>query len=80
MSKNITLKVSDTDYELLKKAADGEKRSLQNFIEYAALAYVTESFSVSDEEMNEIVSDSNLTKSLNKGLSDIKKGRYKIVR
>lgn len=80
MKKSITLEVSDTDYELLKRAADGERRSLKNFVEYAAMAYLTESFTVSDEEMNEIVSNVELTKSMNKGLADIKKGKYKIVR
>jgi hypothetical protein len=80
MKKSITLDVSDTDYELLKRAADGERRSLKNFVEYATMAYLTESFMVYDEEMNEIVSNVELTKSMNKGLSDIKKGKYKIVR
>ena len=79
MSKNITIKVTDSQYDLLKKAADGEKRSLLNFIEYATLAYLADSFTVSDEELQEITSDKNLTKSLNKGLTDIKKGKYKIV-
>jgi len=79
MAKNITLKISDSHYELLKKAADGEKRSIRNFIEYATLAYLTDSFSVSEKEMNEIVLDNQLTKSLKRGLSDIKKGKFKIV-
>ena len=71
MPKTITIRISDDTYEIFKKAADGERRSIPNYIEYAALAYLTSDISVSDEEMNEILSDANLVKNLNKGLSDI---------
>jgi len=79
MPKNITIELSDSQYELLKKAADGEKRTLKNFVEYAAFAYVAESFTVSEKEMQEILSDKALTNSLQKGMADIKKGNFKIV-
>lgn len=66
-------------YQLFKKAANGERRSISNFIEYATLIYLTNDMYVSDKEMEEIINDKNLSKSLKKGLIDIKKGNYKFA-
>jgi uncharacterized protein (DUF1778 family) len=79
MSKTITVRIEDDVYEIFKKAADGERRTISNFIEYAALAYLTNDISVSDEEMAEILADKNLVSDIKAGLSDIKTGKYKIV-
>jgi len=77
--KTITLRVEDDLYNMFKRAADGDKRTLSNFIEYAAQNYLSEESFVSDEEMDEILSDKTLIASLRKSKEDIKKGRYKIV-
>ena len=37
MSKTITLRIDDEVYKILKTAANGEKRTISNFIEFAAL-------------------------------------------
>ncbi|MDH5718808.1 MAG: CopG family transcriptional regulator [Spirochaetia bacterium] len=79
MSKTITIRVNDNIYELFKKAASGDRRSISNYIEYATLSHITNETYVSDEEMEEILSDSELVKTLDKGLENIKKGKYKIV-
>ncbi|MDH5718835.1 MAG: CopG family transcriptional regulator [Spirochaetia bacterium] len=79
MSKTITIRVNDNIYELFKKAAAGDRRSISNFIENATLSYLTNETYVSDEEMSEILSNSELINNLEKGLQDIKKGKYKIV-
>lgn len=79
MTKTITLRLDDKIYELIKNAAQGELRTISNYIEYAALKYLADDNSVSDLEMQEILSDKNLLKSLGKAEADIKKGRYKIV-
>lgn len=79
MSKTVTVRLDDEVYELFKKAADGDRRSISNYIEYATLSYITNESYVSDEEMNEILSDAELMKSLEKGLKDVKQGKYKIV-
>lgn len=79
MAKTITLRIDDAVYNMFKKAADGERRSISNYIEYATLAYLTNEIHVSDEEMNDIISDKSLVKSLKAGLHDIKKGNYTIV-
>ena len=79
MSKTITLRIEDKVYKVFKKAANGENRSISNFIENAAFSYLLTDQYVSDEEMNDIVSDKNLLKGLESSLEDIKKGKYKIV-
>ena len=79
MSKTITVRLDDGVYELFKKAADGDRRSISNYIEYATLSYITNESYVSDNEMQEILSDPELVKNLEKGIKDIKQGKYKIV-
>ena len=76
MAKTITVRVDDNTYNIFKKAAEGQKRTISNYIEYATLNYtVNESF-VDDEEMNEIMKNS---KDIKKGLDDVSAGRYKII-
>lgn len=79
MPKTITIRLDDSVYDIFKKAADGERRSISNFVEVATLAYVTNEIHVSDQEMNEILSDASLVTSLKKSLKDIKLGNYRIV-
>ena len=79
MSKTITLRIDDEIYSLLKVAANGEKRTISNFIEYAAVNYLSLTTYVSDSEMNEIENDLSLKKEINNGLKDISKGNFKIV-
>ncbi|MCU0844774.1 MAG: ribbon-helix-helix domain-containing protein [Spirochaetes bacterium] len=79
MAKTITIRIDDDTYEILRRAADGERRSISNFIEYATLSYVTREVHVSNEEMSEILSDANLVKGLKSGLDEVKKGRYTVV-
>jgi uncharacterized protein (DUF1778 family) len=76
MVKTITIRVDDTVYNIFKKAASGDKRTISNFIEYAAMNYILDDTIVDDIEMNEILT---FETDLKKGLSDIKKGAYKII-
>ena len=76
MAKTITLRVNDNIYNTLKRAADGDRRTISNFIENATINYILNNNIVEDNEMREILS---FEKDLKKGLNDIKKGRYKIV-
>jgi len=78
--KTITLRIEDDLYNMFKTAANGEKRTLSNFIEYAAQNYLSDEAFVSDGEMDEIFSDKKLISSIKKGKEDIKKGRFKIVK
>ena len=80
MSKTITIRIDDAVYEMFKKAAEGARRSISNFVEVATLAYLTDDIYVSDNEMDEILSNSSLVNELKSGLNDIKKENYKIAR
>ncbi len=79
MAKTITLRIDDDTYRLFKSAAEGERRSISNFIEYAAIAFLTEESFVSDNEMEEIMNDKNLLSSLDRGRKEIAEGKYRVV-
>jgi len=79
MTKTVTLRMDEEIYNILKSAANGEKRTLSNFIEYAALNYLSSNSYVSDSEMDEIMNDKNLMDGLKKGMDDVNKGKYQIV-
>jgi uncharacterized protein (DUF1778 family) len=76
MGKTITLRVEDNIYNTLKRAADGDRRTISNFMEYAAINYILNNNVVDDDEMKELMF---FEKDIKKGLEDIKKGRYKII-
>jgi uncharacterized protein (DUF1778 family) len=76
MGKTITLRVDDNIYNTLKRAADGDRRTISNFIEYATINYIFNNNVVDDNEMNEIMV---FEKDIKKGMEDIKKRRYKII-
>lgn len=79
MGKTITIRVDDETYEKIRSAADSEKRSISNFMEYATMSYLESASFVSEEEMREIVDNPRLLNSLKESLDDINKGRYRIV-
>jgi predicted transcriptional regulator len=76
MGKTITLRVDDNIYNTLKRAADGDRRTISNFIEYATINYIFNNNVVDDNEMEEIMV---FEKNIKKGMEDIKKGQYKII-
>ena len=76
MAKTITLRVDDNIYNTVKRAADGDRRTISNFIEYATINYIFNNNVVDDDEMKELMF---FEKDIKKGLDDIKKGRYKII-
>lgn len=79
MSKTVTLRIDDQVYQMIKLAAEGQRRNLSNFIEFATLQYLTSTAYVDDTEMNEILNDKQLVARLKNGLDDMKKGDYTIV-
>ena len=79
MAKTVTVRLDDRIYDLIRTAAEGERRSISNFLEYAALRYLTDEITVSDEEMHEILSDDELVASLRQGLADAEAGNYRVV-
>ena len=79
MAKTVTLRITDDVYQLLKTAANGQRRNLSNFIEYATLQYLTSTAYMDDKEMEDILCDSELVSNLNSGMKNVKKSEYKIV-
>jgi len=41
MTKTVTLRINEDTYTMLKLAAKGDKRTISNFIEYAALNFLS---------------------------------------
>lgn len=76
MAKTITVRVDEKTYNMFKRAAEGQKRTLSNYLEYATLNYTISEITVDDSEMNEIMA---YEKDLQKGLDDISAGRYELI-
>ena len=76
MAKTITVRIDDSTYDIFKLAADGQKRTISNYLEYATLNYTMNETIVNDIEMNEILKNEE---DIKKGLSDISAGRYRII-
>ena len=77
--KTVTMRVDDSIYDMIKLAAEGQKRNLSNFIEFATIQYLTSSQFVEKDEMAEIMNDKELVQNLMNGLDDFKNGDYTIV-
>jgi predicted DNA-binding protein len=79
MPKTVTLRLPNEHYEMFKRYADSDNRSLSNFIETAAMRYIEEIEYVDEFEMAEIRSNKSLNASLKRGIQDTKKGRGQFV-
>lgn len=76
MAKTIKLRVTDDVYKMIKTAADGQGRTLSNFIEFATLQYLSSATYVDDTEMELILHDAELVANLRQGIEDIKNGDF----
>jgi predicted transcriptional regulator len=79
MAKTITIRIDDGTYQRIRSAAESEKRTISNFMEYATMSYLENSSFISDEEMNQIVQNQGLMNRLQQSVADIKRGNYRIV-
>jgi len=79
MAKTITIRIDDGTYQRIRSAAESEKRTISNFMEYATMSYLGNSSFISDEEMNQIVQNQGLMNRLQQSVADIKRGNYRIV-
>jgi predicted transcriptional regulator len=79
MGKTVTVRVDDTTYKKIKAAAEAERRTISNFMEYATINYVEQSSFVDDEEMVGILENEVLLKNLKNAMGDIKNRKYRIV-
>lgn len=78
MPKTVTIRLDDISYDIIKQHAQADNRPLSNYIETATLKYIEEIDYVDEFEMENILSDENLIKSLKKGSTDAanKRGRF----
>ncbi len=78
MPKTVTLRIDDNEYRTFKKIAANENRTLSNFIETATLKYIQGNELVDEFEMDEIIHNTQLNKSIKRGLQDAskRKGRF----
>jgi len=77
--KTVTMRVDDSVYRSIKLAADGQKRNISNFIEFATMQYLTSEQYVDGAEMSEILNDKELVANLKSGFTDLETGDYTIV-
>ena len=79
MSKTITLRLSEENYNKYKILADRDNRPISNFIETAVKRFIEHNIYVDEFEMEEIRNNVELNKSLKRGLSDIKSKKGRLV-
>ena len=79
MSKVITLRLSEEEYEKIAVAAQSEHRPISNFITTEVLKEIEESYYVDSIEMAQIKSDKRLLDKLKAGHKDAKRMKGKLV-
>ena len=79
MSKTITLRLSEENYKIYRKLADSDNRPISNFIETAVKRFIEHNVFVDEFEMAEIRDNTELNKSIKRGLSDMKQKKGRLV-
>ena len=79
MSKTITLRLSDEEYNLYSQAAQAAKRPISNLINYLAQKKIEEDLFVDQIEMDEIIGNPMLISGLKKGSKDAKQMKGSFV-
>lgn len=79
MSKTVTLRLNEKNYDLFRVYAERDHRTLSNFIETSVLRFIESELYCDDGEMAEIKSDVELDESLKKGHDDFLAGRGSFV-
>jgi len=79
MSKTITLRLSEENYKIYRKLADSDNRPISNFIETAVKRFIEHNVFVDEFEMEEIRNNTELNKSIKRGLSDMKQRKGRLV-
>ncbi len=79
MSKVVTLRLSDEEYQKISAAAEVDHRPISNFITTEVLKKIEESYCVDSIEMAQINSDKELLEKLKAGHGDARKMKGKLV-
>ncbi len=77
--KTVTMRIDDSTWRMISAAADGQKRTISSFLEFAVLQYLSSSQYVDNVEMRAILKDKELVRSLKEGLKELKNGEYSLV-
>ena len=77
--KTVTMRVDDSTWRMISAAADGQKRTISSFLEFAVLQYLSSSQYVDNVEMRAILKDKELVRNLKDGLKELKNGEYTLV-
>jgi predicted transcriptional regulator len=78
MSKTVTLRLNDKLYKMFLTLAQEQNRTMSNFIETSVLRFIEQNQFVDDYEMEEIINNDELNKSLKRAYKDVsaKRGRF----
>ena len=78
MSKTVTLRLEDRVHKKFRTLAERDHRTLTNIIETATLPNIEQSHFMDEYEMDELLKNDELNKSLKKAHRDMKgqKGRF----
>ena len=79
MSKVLTLRLSEEEYELIAQTARMEHRPISNFITAVVLNKIDESFCTDSIETAQILSDKRLLQKLKAGHADAQKLKGKFI-
>jgi predicted transcriptional regulator len=79
MSKTITMRLDDDVYQTFRTLAERDNRPLSNFIETAAMRFISDNETVDSYEMAEIRGNAALNASLKRGVKDAKTRRGSFV-
>ena len=79
MPKTVNLRLDDVSYDIIKNHALADNRPLSNYIETATLKYIEEIDYEDDFEMENILNDEKLIRSLQKGSADAAKKRGRFI-
>ena len=79
MPKTITLRLSNERYHRFQQAAEAEERPISKYIELAAWQHTLEADFVSDAEMEEILNNKRLMRSLKRGAWEAAHGKGHFV-
>ena len=79
MTKTITLRLQENNYQRFKQLAKCDNRSISNFIENAALRFVEQEEYLDDFENDEILSNEELMSSIQRGYEESIEGKGKLI-
>ena len=79
MSKTVTIRLSNEDYKVISTVAKHERRPISNFITHRVMEAIADMNAVDDIEMEEILSDEKVMKSIERGSKQFAQGKGRFV-